>query len=86
MRKNDEAKQIHIGRDFKGNLIQGDHNDFTFEYEYIPSPDAEERLAQFWDIIFALILEDIQNEQRGEKETLESEPCSNTPTSLGIGK
>ena len=68
MRRNDDAKQIYIGRDF--------------EYEYIPSPDAEERLAQFWDIIFALILDDIQNEQQGEKETLESEPCSNTSTSL----
>lgn len=50
-------------------------NDFTFEYEYSPSPDAEEALAQVWDIIFALILEDIQNELQGEKEILESAPC-----------
>ena len=50
-------------------------SDFFFQYEYVPSPDAEEALAQVWDIIFALILEDIQNEQQGEKESLESETC-----------
>jgi hypothetical protein len=45
-------------------------SDFIFEYEYIPSPDAEERLEQVWDIIFALILEDYENELR-ELQTLE---------------
>ena len=50
-------------------------SDFFFQYEYVPSPDAEEQLAQVWDIIFALILEDIENEQQGEKEILESVPC-----------
>ena len=39
-------------------------NDFTFEYEYTPSPDAEEKLDQVWDIIFALILKDIESEQQ----------------------
>jgi hypothetical protein len=39
-------------------------SDFLFEYEYIPSPDAEERLAEAWDIILALILEDYENEIR----------------------
>lgn len=43
-------------------------NDFTFEYEYEPSPDAEERLAQAWDIIFALILEDYQAEQEESQQ------------------
>ena len=36
--------------------------DFSFEYEYIPSTDAEERMAQAWDIIVAIILEDYENE------------------------
>lgn len=39
------------------------HSDFSFEYQYEPSPEAEESLAQAWDIIFALILEDYQEEQ-----------------------
>ena len=43
-------------------------NDFSFEYEYIPSPDAEERLAEAWDIIFALILEDYENDIREAKK------------------
>jgi len=47
-------------------------NDFSFEYEYIPSPDAEERLAEAWDIIFALILEDYENEKREENERINS--------------
>jgi hypothetical protein len=47
-------------------------NDFSFEYEYVPSPDAEERLAQAWEIILALILEDYDIEKQGEN-ILESE-------------
>ena len=50
-------------------------NDFSFEYKYMPSPDAEERLAEAWDIIFALILEDYENDIREAKE-LEAKPCS----------
>ena len=46
--------------------------DFSFEYEYAPSPDAEEQLAQVWDLILDLILEDYQSEQNND---LESEPC-----------
>lgn len=42
--------------------MQNTLEDFLFEYEHIPSPDAEERLAQAWDIILALILEDYENE------------------------
>lgn len=49
-------------------------SDFFFEYEYVPSPDAEEQLAQAWDIIFALILEEIQNEHQGDC-SMEGEPC-----------
>ena len=45
-------------------------SDFVFEYEYIPSPEAEQALAEAWDIIFALILEDYENELR-ENQTLE---------------
>lgn len=37
--------------------------DFFFEYEYDPRPDAEEQLAQAWDLILALVLEDYQAEQ-----------------------
>ena len=48
--------------------------DFTFEYEYSPSPDAEAQLAEAWDILFALILQDIQNEQQGGNNA-ESESC-----------
>ena len=47
--------------------------DFFFEYEYDPCPDAEERLAQAWDIIFALILEDYQNEQEEQSQQGETE-------------
>jgi len=43
--------------------------DFVFEYEFNPSPDAEERLAQAWDLILALILDDIKAEQQPEPGT-----------------
>ncbi len=52
--------------------VRAMNSDFVFDYEYIPSPDAEERLAQAWDLILALILEDYENEQ---ETTSESEPC-----------
>ncbi len=45
--------------------------DFLFEYQYSPSPDAEERLAQVWDLIYALILEDFENEQQADSESEE---------------
>jgi hypothetical protein len=48
--------------------MQNALDDFLFEYEYIPSPDAEERLAQAWEIILALILEDYENEIKAESE------------------
>jgi hypothetical protein len=38
--------------------------DFLFEYDYEPTPDAEERLAQALDLILALILEDYENDQK----------------------
>ncbi len=48
--------------------MSNETNDFSFEYEYTPSPDAEERLAEAWDIIFALILEDYENDIREAKK------------------
>lgn len=48
--------------------MSNETNDFSFEYEYIPSPDAEERLAEAWDIILALILEDYENDIREAKK------------------
>ena len=48
------------------------NSDFVFEYEFTPSPDAEERMVQAWDLILDLILEDYENEQ---KTASESEPC-----------
>jgi hypothetical protein len=50
------------------------NSDFIFEYHYTPSPEAEERLAQAWEIILALILEDYENELR-ETQILEVEQC-----------
>ena len=45
-------------------------SDFVFEYIYDPAQDAEQALAEAWDIIFALILEDYENELR-ENQNLE---------------
>jgi hypothetical protein len=42
--------------------MSNESDDFLFEYFHIPSPDAEERIAQAWDIILALILEDYETE------------------------
>jgi len=42
--------------------------EFLLEYQYSPSPDAEERLAEAWDLILALILEDFEKEQNGNTE------------------
>ena len=49
-----------------------DSPDFIFEYEFSPTPDAEERLVQAWDLILNLILEDLKSEQQPEPE---GEPC-----------
>ncbi len=46
--------------------------DFVLEYEYAPAPDAEERLAEAWEIILALILQDLEDEQQANSE---GEPC-----------
>jgi hypothetical protein len=46
--------------------------DFLYEYEFTPSPNAEERLAQVWEIILTLILEDIKSEQQPKSD---SETC-----------
>lgn len=39
-----------------------DQDDFIIEYEYVPTPDAEERLTQAWEIIVELILDDYYTE------------------------
>ncbi|NOH10517.1 MAG: hypothetical protein HND51_02630 [Chloroflexi bacterium] len=41
-----------------------DTNKFPLEYVYRPSSDSEERLAQAWELILALILADHQIEQK----------------------
>lgn len=48
------------------------NSDFVFEYIYEPSSDAEERLAEVWDLIFAMLLEDLENEQETPSD---GEPC-----------
>jgi hypothetical protein len=48
--------------------MQDPLEEFLFEYEYSPSPDSEEQLAQVWDLILALILEDFENEQKTDSE------------------
>lgn len=37
--------------------------EFTLEYQFTPAPDAEQRLQQAYELILALILEDLQQEQ-----------------------
>ena len=54
--------------------MSNETNDFLFEYFYTPCPDAEEQLAQAWDIILALILEDYENEMQGVDPS-ENVPC-----------
>ena len=46
--------------------------EFTFEYEYTPNRDAEERMTQAWEIILALMLEDYMS----EAQSLEANSCS----------
>jgi hypothetical protein len=40
--------------------MPNDADDFLVEYLYNPAPDAEERLAQAWDLILELILKDYE--------------------------
>ena len=46
-------------------------DEFLLEYQYSPAPDAEERLAEAWEIILALLLQDLEDEQ----DNSEGEPC-----------
>jgi len=50
------------------------NSDFVYEYQYNPSPEAEERFNQALDLILALILEDYENEQK-ENTQADGEPC-----------
>ncbi len=52
--------------------MQNALQEFLLEYQYSPASDAEERLAEAWELILALILEDLQNEQEASSE---AEPC-----------
>jgi hypothetical protein len=45
------------------------NSDFLFEYQFIPSPDAEERLAQAWDLILSLIYEELIAEKQLKPES-----------------
>jgi hypothetical protein len=53
-------------------VMENTTDDLSIEYFLNPSPDAEERLAQAFDLILSLILEDIKSEQQPEPE---SETC-----------
>lgn len=48
-----------------------DSEEYSLEYHFVPSAEAEEQLALAWDIIIALILEDI----KVESTCPEREPC-----------
>ena len=52
-------------------ISEDDDSGFQIKYANIPWHDAEEQLAQAWDIILTLILDDIQSElaeqAKGEK-------------------
>ena len=43
-------------------------SEFSIEYQFTTLPDAEERLAQAFDLILVLILEDLKSEQQPEPE------------------
>lgn len=38
--------------------MEVNHDEWTIDYQYEPTPDAAERLARALDLILALILED----------------------------
>jgi hypothetical protein len=46
-------------------------DNLSIEYRFDPSPDAEERLAQVWDLILSLILEDLKSEQSQPEPEIE---------------
>jgi hypothetical protein len=50
-----------------------DQNEFAVEYQYIASTDADERLAEAYDLILDLILSELA------KQDQNGEPCS-TPS------
>jgi len=57
-------------------FMSNDPEDFLVQFLYQPTPDAQERLAQVWELIIKLILEDYKNEPEvdadREKQHLES--------------
>ena len=52
-------------------ISKDDDSGFLIKYVCTPSPDAEEQLAQVWEVILSLILDDIQSElgQQAKGET-----------------
>lgn len=44
--------------------MSNDAEDFIFEYLNNPASDAKEQLAEAWDLIIELIMEDYENEAR----------------------
>ena len=50
-----------------------DEQEFSVEYVFVASPDAEERLAQAYDLILGLILDELPGQGK------DGEPCS-TPS------
>jgi hypothetical protein len=47
--------------------LQTQDNQFPVEYVFQPSADADERLAEAYDLILALLLEELQNPSDAEK-------------------
>jgi hypothetical protein len=62
--------------------MANDADDFLFEYLNNPSAAAEERLAQAWDLIIEMILEDFENAaelQRGVGASADTNELGATP-------
>lgn len=54
--------------------MSNDKIEFSLEYEYRTSLDAEERLAEAYDLVISLILEELENSnQDGERCSTPSE-------------
>jgi len=53
-------------------VMENTTDNLSMEYYFNPTPDVEERLAQAWDLILTLIIEDLKSEQQPEPE---SETC-----------
>ena len=52
--------------------MSSEPDEFLLDYQYAPAPEAEERMAEAWELILALILEDLEDKQETNSE---GEPC-----------